>query len=681
MTSDQKNTLSTFRDIPFNQLVLTEANARRRVNNSEIEKLAENIKQHGLMQSLNVRPIVDADGKETATFAILDGGRRYRALRILINRGDRRETDQIPCILGTDGLATEISLLANLQRENLHPLELFNNFQKLREQGRSEEQLAKSFGYKLAYVKQLLKLAKVSPTLLEIYGADGMTLEQLQAFTVSDDHAHQVRVWDQLSRTRHCIPHYIKQRLMEGAVPATDKRAIFVGLDAYEAAGGMTIRDLFSEDDGPGGWLQDPALLNRLVAEKLNVKAEELRSEGWKWVQIVTDFSWHETPRGMRRLKSQPVEFTEEEIATRNALNAEYEHLAQQLDGAEDVPEEMNKRLQQIEADLEAFDDRPPTYDPNEMPSAGAFISLNRDGSLRIEGGYVRPEDDSSRAGIQRQAGSTPDRNVSNIEAEAEIADTEGEEDNNLQPLTQQLILELTAYRTLALRDALANDPETAFTAVLHTLCLSVFYQSAGGSCLEISAKSANCTTQAPGLGDSASAQAIDARHKQWVNRLPDTATDLWNVLVTLDRDSQHALFAHCASLSINALHERWNHDPRRLAHADKLADALDLDMAKAGWSATCDNYLGRVPKELIREAVQEAKGHEAAEFLTNMKKKEMAQEAERLLAGTGWLPKLLRRPDPEDTESSADDKLPAFLREEEDHAGANESSDPHISV
>jgi ParB family chromosome partitioning protein len=202
-------------------------------------------------------------------------------------------------------------------------------------------------------------------------------------------------------------------------------------------------------------------------------------------------------------------------------------------------------------------------------------------------------------------------------------------------------------------------------------------------TCLEISAKSASFNAQAPGLADSASAQAIEARHQQWAKQLPKTEDDLWDVLVSFDSDSQAALFAHCASLSVNAVHEPWIRSPRRLAHADKLARAMNLDMAAAGWSPTVDNYLGRVPKGRILEAVREAKGEQSAQLIDHLKKADMAKEAERLLDGTGWLPEPLRTPDVQAAEADGEGEagattLPAFLADgEDDGADGPTASDP----
>ena len=135
-----------------------------------------------------------------------------------------------------------------------------------------------------AIVKQRLRLASVSPKLHEIYADDGMTLEQLMAFSVTADHGRQEQVWENASRSAHDEPYQIRRALTENTVRASDRRARFVGISAYEQAGGAVERDLFEHDDG--GWLQDVALLDRLVTEKLKVEAETIAKEGWKWISV-----------------------------------------------------------------------------------------------------------------------------------------------------------------------------------------------------------------------------------------------------------------------------------------------------------------------------------------------------------------------------------------------------------
>ena len=686
MASVQKIILSASRDIPFNKLVLSQSNVRRVKAGVSIEELADDIARRTLLQSLSVRPVLDADGQETGMFEVPAGGRRFRALEHLVKQKRMNKTQPVPCVVRTDGIAEEDSLAENVQREALHPLDQFRAFQTLREKGLSEEDIAARFFVSTTVVKQRLKLAAVSPKLLDVYAADGMMLKQLMAFTVTNDHARQEQVWEQLSRGCNTEPYYIRRQLTEAAVRATDKRAMFVGVGAYEAAGGIVTRDLFEHDDG--GWLQDPALLDRLVIEKLKAEAEKLRTEGWKWISVAPDFPYGHTA-GLRRLDGHAVHLTDEETATRNALEAELDGLEQKYAEVDEVPEEVDRRLGEIETALEALNDRLVVYDPAEIAFAGAFVSIDREGALRIERGYVRPEDQPPVEPVQAkdheappdgEPGGTTQRGVISVGANGTSGpEAEAEEDYGLKPLSERLVTELTAHRTLALRDTLANDPGTAFTAVLHALCLSAFYRFSSGSCLEISAKSASFSSHAPGLADSASANAIEARHQQWASQLPKGEDGLWDALVAFDGDSQAALFAHCASLSVNAVHEPWNRNPRRLAHADTLARAVKLDMAAAGWSPRVDNYLGRVPKARILEAVREAKGEASAQLIDHLKKPDMAREAERLLAGTGWVPEPLRTADaqPAEGESSAE-TLPAFLADGEDDTSSDAAaSDP----
>jgi ParB family chromosome partitioning protein len=239
-------------------------------------------------------------------------------------------------------------------------------------------------------------------------------------------------------------------------------------------------------------------------------------------------------------------------------------------------------------------------------------------------------------------SGGVPDADcAAEVEAEPEPA----EEDEGVRPIPDRLVTELTAHRTLALRDALAQDPDTAFVAALHALCLKVFYRYALDSCLEIEPKSAMFASQAPGLADTASAQAIDARHAAWTAPLPKEPGALWDVLLALDHDSRQSLFAHCVGLTVNAVSDTYNRRPRAVAHADRLAQAVALDMAAVGWRPTVDNYLGRVTKGRIIEAVREASGDTTAERIRPLKKAEMATAAEDLLSGSGWLPEPLRTP------------------------------------
>ena len=234
----QKIKLSPSRDIPFNKLVLSQSNVRRVKAGVSIEQLAESIALRTLLQSLSVRAVLDEDGKETGMFEVPAGGRRYRALELLVKQKRMAKTQPVPCVVRDDGLAEDDSLAENDERVGLHPLDQFRTFKLLRDGGMSEDDIAARHFVTPAIVKQRMRLASVSPNLHEIYADDGMTLEQLMAFTVTADQARQAQVWDNVSRSQLDEPYQIRRMLTENTVRASDRRAQFIGLDTYEKAGG-----------------------------------------------------------------------------------------------------------------------------------------------------------------------------------------------------------------------------------------------------------------------------------------------------------------------------------------------------------------------------------------------------------------------------------------------------------
>ena len=649
----QKIQLSASRDIPFNKLALSQSNVRRIKAGVSIEELAEDIARRTLLQSITVRPLLDDAGNETGMFEIPAGGRRYRALELLVKQKRLARTAPIPCVVRTEGTPEEDSLAENVQRAPLHPLDQFRAFLALREKGQSEEEIAAAFFVGVNVVKQRLRLASVSPKLLDIYAEDGMTLDQLMGFTVSPDHERQEQVWEAIQRSYNKEAYQIRRLLTEGAVRASEKRAQYVGED-YVAASGAIMRDLFQSDDG--GWLQDVGLLDRLVAEKLERDAQAIRVEGWKWVEVATDFPYGHT-YGLRHICGEHQPLTDEETATLDALRAEAEQLEEAHAGADEIPEEVDQRLGEIETAIAAIEERPVSFDPGDIVRAGAFVSIDGSGRLRIERGYVRPEDEArieepegtdSEEEIEANASSAAASVASKTVAPnggAVRSEPAEDEDEGLKPLPDKLLTELTAYRTLALREAIGNDPGVAFLAALHVLCLKLFYHYGSDSCLEIEPKAVAFGAQAPGLGDTPLAARVDARHRDWSEQLPTEPGDLWDALTTFDAEMQQRLFAHCVSLTVNAVHEAWNWRPKAIAHADRLARDVSLDIAATGWTPTVDNFFGRVTKARILEAVKEAKGEAHAKLIEQLKKGDMAREAEQLLAGSSWLPEPLRTP------------------------------------
>lgn len=704
--SAQKVTLSPSRDIPFDKLVLSQSNVRRIKAGISVEELAEDIARRGLLQSLSVRPVLADDGSETGKFEIPAGGRRFQALSLLVKQKRLAKTTPIPCIVrdATSAiLAEDDSLAENMQRAALHPLDQFRAFVALREKGQGDEEIAAAFFVTPQVVKQRLKLAAVAPALLELYAEDEMTLEQLMAFTVNPDHERQVQVWEAIKSSWNKEPYQIRRMLTETSVRASDRRAVFVGVEAYESAGGTMLHDLFQGDDG--GWLEDPALLDRLVSEKLQAEAEAIATEGWKWIEVSLDLPYGYC-HGLRRLCGDSAPMTDEEGAAHAKLLAEYRALEEECEGQDEFPEEIDARLGALEVAMEKLEARPLIFDAEEIARAGAFVTLDRHGELAVYRGFVRPEDEprekadvhcgeqaADGQGAELSAASNTDgvghgTVITSAGQALGVNVPDDEDDGALKPLPERLVMELTAHRTLALREAVGRSPDVALTLLLLKLVGDTFgTSSSAGSCLEASVRHVYMSAQASDLKDSVVAKLVDDRHAEWEADLPlgDDAA-LWDYLVSLDQASRLSLLAHCLSFGINALHEKVNPYgagisasglTRRMTQSDLVAQAVELDMVEAGWQPTADTYLNRVPKARILEAVREAKGEGTAQLLDHLKKGEMASEAERLLKGSGWLPEVLRRhdlaaldgaegqgaPEPVSDAGQAEDvDLPAFL-------------------
>lgn len=670
--SQKKIALSPSRDVPFNKLVLSQANVRKVKVSVSIEQLAESIARRTLLQSLSVRAVTDARGKETGMFEVPAGGRRYRALELLVKQKRLARNAPVPCVVRENGCAEEDSLAENIERAPLHPLDQFRAFVALREQGQSEEEIAAAFFVTSAVVKQRLRLASVSDKLLDIYAEDGITLDQLMAFTVSTDHERQEQVYEMVKESYNREPYTIRRMLTEGAVPASDKRVQYIGVEAYVEAGGAIMRDLFAQGED-GEWLQDASLLDMLVSEKLKEDAEPISEEGWHWIEVAPDFAYGHT-YGLRQIRGVQEPLTDEEQEIRQALVDEADTLLNDCPDGEDLSEDADARLAEIEASIDAIDDRPRLFEDDEKTIAGAFVTIDSSGNLRVERGFVRSEDEPTveSEAMDEEAKASCDALAAANDDGEDADQNEPELDEGLKPISDRLMTELTAHRTLALRHALGGNPHIAFIAALHALTLKVFYRYGTESCIEIDLKSVGFGAQAPGIGDTKLAEAFDKRHRDWIEALPKEPEDLWDALVAFDKDRQASLFAHCISLSVNAMHEAYNRRPRALAHADRLATELSLDMIEAGWTPTAESYFGKVTKARILDAVTQARGDEAAQNIASLKKDAMATRAESLIGGTDWLPEPLRTP-----VSANEAEKPAGEEADQAETADNSETDP----
>lgn len=644
-------------DIPFNQLRLSDKNVRNIYEPKTVAQLAESIATNGLIQSLSARPLYDEDGNETGNYEVQAGGRRYRALELLVKKNRRPADHPTPCVVKSNGFAEDDSYIENSQREALHPIDEFRAFKAMLQTGKSEAQIASTHKVSVAFVRQRLRLASASPTILQAFRDEKLTLEQLMAFCIVDDHARQEAVWERVQKDYYSDAYYIRNMMTEDDVKTSDSRVTFIGLEAYEKAGGIVERDLFS--DKTEGFLKDADLLNKLVIDKLEAERQALLAAGWSWVEANSSIPY-DRKQGLDRLLGEEPTMTKAEEKQLAKLNKEREA----LDALDEWTDEQDARNDELENLISAIEDKPLVFSKEQMASGGAFLSIGHDGHLRVDLGYVRADD---RHEADTQTGCDEEPN----------AGAEESEQPSNKPLSGSLIQDLTSYRTVALRNELAQNFDVAFVSVVHAMALTHFYTfHSNDSCLQLKLDT-SFPAKAPGLESWGYTQAIEHRDMGWRKALPKEPDALWQSLLDMKESDLKHLFSYLASLAVNAVNSAHYHRKRELAHAETLATTLKLDMAKAGWTNTAETYLGRVSKPRILEAVTEACGEDTATLISELKKDKMVKEAERLLDGTGWLPEVLRTRTSHDTpitvaidseaEANEPESLPEFLAENTD--------------
>jgi ParB family chromosome partitioning protein len=604
--------------VPLGKLKKSPKNVRKVPHTkADIKAFAASIAALGMLQYPVVEPEIGPKGKPTGNYLVNAGEGRRLAQLLRVKRKEIKADEPIRCILDTEHNGTEISLAENAIRCDMHPADQYEAFAELHsEEGMSAEDIAARFGVTAAVVRQRLKLGAVSPKLMMLYRKGDMNLDQLSAFAITEDHERQERVWKELppfNRSREAI----LRALSEGQVRSTDRRALFIGASAYEQAGGSVIRDLF--DTKGGGFFADAELLNRLVGEKLQRHADKVAAEGWRWVVAEPELD-REACADMRRVFAKPVPLSKAERKRLRKLEARYKALYDKYaDG--DVPDDDAAKLERIEAAVAALCKE--EYKPQDLALAGAFLTLAGDGSVRVERGYIRAEDEPKS------------------KAKAEQKDNRAKDADGLAPISEKLVAELTAYRTSALRNELAQHPATALIALVHALALATFFEDSEASCLEITPKSAWLSGHAPVIDESVAEKQIAERHAAWGKRLPRKLEALWAFIQGLSDAERLDLLAHCVSLTANAIRAPRQCNDESEAHAAILAHEVGLDMT-AYWQPTAASYFGKVSKERIVQAVREAVSDQAARNIVAKRKSDMAEAAETLLSGKGWLPAVL---------------------------------------
>lgn len=643
----QINGFAKVQNIALDKLVRSEKNVRNTNSHEFVEELSHDILRRGLLQPLIVE-LPAGDNQEAAgCYEVIAGGRRLRALQILLERKLVSVDLPVPCIIRDASigiLAEDDSFAENVQRVSLHPVDQFHAFMAMKEKGMSEAEIAAAYFVSELVVKQRVRLAQVAPEILAEYREDRLTLDQVIAFTVNADHARQRAVLEYINTAPYSylrMPEKIRDMLTETKVKISDARARFVGEENYKAAGGSITTDLFADKDDT--YFDDPALLDRLVAEKLEAEAEKIRAEGWKWVvPLYERYNPHRNE--LRRLVGTFAELSVEEQAAYQKIHSERDRVQDEYDELEDWDEELEKRLDRLNEKLHAYEQREPVYSSEDKQKAGAFIYVDTNGALKIDCGYIAAEDEEAL--IETESADSDYQ----IAKEAINGDVISEEISKPdEDFSDKLITNLTRHHTQAVRNKLAQYPNIALTLLLCRLVRSI-HSAYGASnldhVLQIALSDNALGYEIEDLKTAPYGQKIDERYGEWKDRLQGLDDEqLWNTIHGWADDERLALLAHCVSFGVNLVEGKVMaaaNTQKRQQQKNILVNALQLDMRKEGWIPQADNYFSKLKKSQILDIVAEQKDASTARTISNFKKDAIAREAEHIVSKTNWLPTIL---------------------------------------
>jgi len=651
--------------VPLSRLVLrpTGRNVRKTPRMS-IPELAASIQRVGLLQNLIVIPASDGEHYE-----VVAGGRRLAALKLLAKKHRIAKDWEVPCLLVADGTARTASLTENVQREAMHPADQFEAFAALVAEGRPIEDIAADFSVTPLVVQRRLKLANVSPRLMADYRADAVTLDQLMALAVTDDHASQDAAFYDAPQWQRS-PSALRERLTEREIDAYRHPLVrFVGLDTYEAAGGGIRRDLFAEGDA-GVYLNDEALLETLAQDKLAGITAEVKAEGWAWVDAAPAATYADLQAFQRAPRERRTPGKRDALRIEK-LQAKMREVAEALDAAmeaddEDKAEAFQEEGEALGEQLQALEDGLQGYGANVKAAAGAIVTIDRNGEAVIHRGLIREAEAKALRMLEKLR-----QGFGNVEGEAEN-DDEGENDEAPKAaISDRLAQRLSAHRTAALQIEVARHPQEALAALVHGMVQTVLQERHYGHDLPLGVR---LTVQdrlegmAPDWPESPAAVALRELQQAWGGKLPEDSAELFAALLAMEQGELVKLLAVCAASTVDVVMPRATlHQPGK-----ELAQAVGLDMA-AWWQPSAEGYFKHVSKAVILQAVGEFAPEHAAR-LAKLKKADIANEAERLADGTGWMPAIFKA---EGTQEDAPEEGPQDAKQHDAEEAATVADEP----
>lgn len=665
------------------QLAQGKANVRQQGDEARVEELAASIKARGVLQPLGV-----IAARKRQHYEVVYGGRRLQALQLLASRGDIPADTEVPCTVRPKETAFEDSLAENVNREQMHPLDECEAFRKLvHVQGVSEEDVASRFGYTVRHVQQRLRLAGLAPQVADAYRERRITLDVAQAFATTADQGMQAEVFNRLaSGYAGFHTETVKRLIAEAGVSGTNRLALFVGREAYEAAGGVVEDALFTDQVT----FRDRALLQRLADEKAAATATDARERlGVGEVRVVT--GGHGVPWEDRK----DLHYAPMIKASTPELEAEYEGIAARIDeltdGGERSEDELDEpqleELRALEVWATAIDAGRTAYAPEVRANAVAFLVVDENGELVETGELFIPRQPATPPEPSSDRGSVP-----TLGAEADGSGGEAAP----KPFKPSAALsgELADQRRQILGAALAQSPDLAYDLTVFrvaTLALGGYGIDTHGDRMGLSA------TVPPGavfgvrhedtLAAASEARSRDALDLTWLDHRDRVAS--FEAFRRLDGTMKASILACAVARTLEPTHGPIDGGDRCSALHDHLGQVMGITVHE-WWRPTAANYFDRVSKGAALATLGEFGGHELLGRYGGSKKGELSAAMEKLCAGNAiveadvrnralaWVPPLMGFGDaPQVEEGQTDDGFADPDRDEDAAAEAGSDADP----
>lgn len=611
--------------LPLSSLVQSELNVRKRpIDEKALSELADSIQAVGVLQNLVVYPM------DNDVYGVAAGQRRLLALQQLVARGHLASSFPVPVKVVTESDALIISLTENSQREAMYPADQLHAFIELQKTGKNASEIGDLLGFSTHHVKKCLRLANMAPELLVELDADNITLDQLQALTGTTDHERQVMVWNNAIGWKK-EPRYLREAVEETKTPVENNRLVkFVGLDAYEQAGGTLEIDLFTE----AGFIENAPLLEKLALDKLTGCAELLADiEGWQYgIARLERPSFYGNDGETLSLSHAPEAVIPPEFADLLAeLRAREADLREQALNAEEYHEQIDlwQAVNDCENQIEGIKDRTKNqaWTADGKATKGVVVYLDRDGEPCVIRGVIDlAQQEPQYSEAESETESVSEQSTTQVET--------------VSTYSAALCKSLSSERTLAVQAALTQHPNVALAILVHDACIQVFGSSYAQTAFNIkfSLSQEELLKNAPTAQDSEALQLLNTQFESWSARLPDAWQADFSWLLSWEQADLVALLAFCSAQTLSEVNHHAPHDNTLAKALSPIEQATSFDF-RQWWQPTKANFFGRISKDQISDCLVDAGAADKALEAAKMKKGDAAKLAENTLKDTHWLP------------------------------------------